>query len=148
MSENVTRYPLILFRRSRDNHERLRGTAKESASGHLMGDFEAFLVAQCYSVDISKVNDIEFTAVVHDDQVKFLRRVLDVEPVDDSEWPARTSSPVDEYHRSSRRSRVARTCVACVPPSTGASSSATTWTAMRSGSRTTAVGSADLTLHD
>lgn len=90
MSENVTRYPLILFRRSRDNHERLRGTAKESASGHLLGDFEAFLVAQCYSVDISKVKDIEFTAVVHDDQVKFLRRVLDVEPVDDPEWPEGT----------------------------------------------------------
>lgn len=52
-----------------------------------MGDFEDFLVAQCYSVDISKVKDIEFTAVVHDDQVKFLRRVLDVEPVDDPEWP-------------------------------------------------------------
>lgn len=90
MSENITRYPLILFRRSRNNHERLRGTAKESASGHLLGDFEAFLVAQCYSVDINKVKDIEFTAVVHDDQVKFLRRVLEVEPVDDPEWPEGT----------------------------------------------------------
>lgn len=90
MDSSITRYPLILFRRSRTNHERLLGTAKESASGRLLGDFEALLVAQCYSVDLDKVRDIEFTAVIHDDQVKFLRRVLDVEPVEDPNWPGGT----------------------------------------------------------
>lgn len=86
MSESISRYPLILFRRSRDIHERLLGTAKENHSGRLMGNFEAFLIAQCYTVDIDKVRNVEFTAVVHDDQVKFLRRVLDVEPVEDPDW--------------------------------------------------------------
>ena len=81
MSDNIRKYPLILFRRSRDHHESLR---------RLMGDFEALLVAQCYTVDIDKVRDIAFTAVIHDDQVKFLRRVLDVEPVDDPNWQGGT----------------------------------------------------------
>lgn len=92
MSESITRYPLILIKRRREVHERLLGGPLGSEN-RTIGDFEAYLIAQCYTVDTDKVKDVEFTAVVHDGEVTFLRRVLDVERVDpkyDPDWTAGT----------------------------------------------------------
>ena len=70
----VVRYSTVLLRRSEEVQEKLLANLEE---------FEAFIVAQSYSgMSYDRAKDTEFTAVVHDGQVKFLRRVLDVETID------------------------------------------------------------------
>jgi len=87
---NITRHPLILVKRRREVHERLLGGPLGSDS-RTIGDFEAYLIAQCYTVDTEMVKDVEFTAVVHNDEVTFLRRVLEVERVDSKYDPTWTT---------------------------------------------------------
>lgn len=77
---SIKRYPTVLLRRREDLQAALTSPDAEITFSEL----EAFLVAQCYGgLSYDKAKDTEFTAVVHDGKVTFLRRVLDVETIPD-----------------------------------------------------------------
>lgn len=72
---NVQRYPTVLLRRREDHHLALL---------KVLAEFEAFLAANCYGgLAYDRAKDTQYTAVVHEGQIKFLRRVLEVERITD-----------------------------------------------------------------
>lgn len=74
---SVVRHKALILRRREDYQAQLRTT--------LGSDFEAFLTAQAYGrLRLDRAHDTRYTMVMHDGQVKFLRRVVGVEPV--QEW--------------------------------------------------------------
>lgn len=73
-ASTITRYPTVLLRRRED--------VQENLLLHL-GVFEAFLTAQTYGgLSYDRAKEAQFTAVMHDSQIKFVRRVVDVEAIE------------------------------------------------------------------